>query len=216
MAVEGGDGGFVETSSKDEIQFGNNAMVAAGAPAGVAGEWLLDPFDLLIEDTVGDANADTTPPVFTPTGTPSSIATATIEGVLDGGTDLTITTVGSGGAEAGNITIRDPIDTTTGALQTLTFEAEGDIISDNPDADTGGTITDTGSGLNVIMQAQQNITLGFGIITNGGAVTLAADHDFGGGEDPASVPTAPAPSPSTAVLPQAAALLIFPWAPVNC
>ena len=51
----GGDGGFVETSSRGQLSFTGN--VNAGAPRGTAGTLLLDPQDLLISSACdGGAN----------------------------------------------------------------------------------------------------------------------------------------------------------------
>ena len=53
--LQGGDGGFVETSSRGQLSFTGN--VNAGAPRGTAGTLLLDPQDLLISSACdGGAN----------------------------------------------------------------------------------------------------------------------------------------------------------------
>jgi filamentous hemagglutinin family protein len=48
--VQGGNGGFVETSGKNNLTVGNTATVSTLAPLGQTGTWLLDPAILTIED----------------------------------------------------------------------------------------------------------------------------------------------------------------------
>ena len=73
--IEGGNGGFVETSSKMNLSiFG---FVDVGAPKGSGGAWLLDPADIEITgNVVQPANYSTllTSPPFEPTPTPSPVS----------------------------------------------------------------------------------------------------------------------------------------------
>ena len=48
--AQGGDGGFVETSSHGTVNF-SGAQVNTSAPNGVTGTWLVDPTDLVIDST---------------------------------------------------------------------------------------------------------------------------------------------------------------------
>jgi hypothetical protein len=50
----GGNGGFIETSSKGAVTVGNQLKVNTSAPKGNTGLWLLDPIDLVID--AGAAN----------------------------------------------------------------------------------------------------------------------------------------------------------------
>ena len=53
---EGGDGGFVETSSKQTLVV--TGTVSTAAPKGKAGQWLLDPEDVAIVDDSAEAEAE--------------------------------------------------------------------------------------------------------------------------------------------------------------
>ena len=55
---QGGNGGFIETSSKAVLGVRGNA--SAAAPRGRGGEWLLDPNDITI-NTTADANVAGSP-----------------------------------------------------------------------------------------------------------------------------------------------------------
>jgi filamentous hemagglutinin family protein len=98
--VEGGNGGFVETSGKQTLDV-RNARVDASAPKGKSGEWLLDPTDINIANT-------------------GTITPATIEAALDSGTNVTISTAVAG-ADAGDITLTNSINQTGGGTAALTL-----------------------------------------------------------------------------------------------
>ena len=46
--ASGGDGGFIETSSKGALNVGADAFVSFGAARGTPGAWLLDPTDVTL------------------------------------------------------------------------------------------------------------------------------------------------------------------------
>lgn len=133
-----GDGGIVETSGKQTLLMTGN--VNAGAINGNSGSWLLDPTNYTIDATAA-----------------ANIATS-----LNNGTNVTITTSGSG-ADAGDITVANAVSWTSG--NTLTMKADNDI-------DVNNTITSTGSG-NVVLRADSDAnssgTVSFG--TSGKVVT---------------------------------------------
>jgi len=111
----GGNGGLVETSGKQILNV-SGARVDASATQGLAGTWLLDPTDINIAN--GGTGA-VTAGVFDPPGN-STIAPATIQTALDGGTNVTITTsTGTGGN--GDITLTDSINQTGGGAASLTL-----------------------------------------------------------------------------------------------
>jgi len=127
---QGGDGGFIETSGKQQLSVSRAAD--ASAPRGKGGTWLLDPNSLTINATGPDTN------VLNPGGSPLSvsatgdnavIAAGTITTALDAGTNVTLST-SSGGTQAGDITVAAPIVTTAGTTSagaSLTLNAHNDI-----------------------------------------------------------------------------------------
>ena len=96
----GGNGGFIETSGGwlDAQPW----SVRTNAPVGLAGQWLLDPFDIVIANAGTEQNIGSGPN-FTSSAAPSLLRTGTIEASLDT-SDVTVTT-GSGGTGSGTITM---------------------------------------------------------------------------------------------------------------
>lgn len=158
----GGDGGFVETSGKQVLQA--SGLVDASAPQGKAGEWLLDPANV----TISNANASIAGnPNFIPTANAATIDAATINTVLDGGTNVTVTTGGDVFAGAGDITVSNAILTT--GTGNLTLSAYRNIIVND-------TITLAGGDL-LLRADNANNNVGYVSIaatlrTNGGDVTI--------------------------------------------
>ncbi len=158
----GGNGGAVETSSHNVLQaFG---QVDASAASGLAGSWLLDPFNVVIAGASPSGTAYAT--TFTPAAN-SVILASSISNSLMAGTDVTITT-GASGASAGDITVNAAITQTNfDVAPSLTLKAANNI-----------NITSTISGLlNVVLTADADesgtgsIDLGgvSQIVTNGGS-----------------------------------------------
>ena len=142
-AASGGIGGAVETS-------GAHLSVSGSVNAGPGGQWLVDPTDIVI------ANASA---LFTP---------AFIQSTLDNGTSMTMTTAPAG-ANIGNITISDPIATTSPTAGGLTLLADNNVA-------INASITLTGAGADLVVNAKNSIlfTNNNTLTTNGGDVTLAA------------------------------------------
>ncbi|MEC4895402.1 MAG: filamentous hemagglutinin N-terminal domain-containing protein, partial [Oscillatoria sp. PMC 1050.18] len=178
--VISGDGGFVEISGKEDLIF--DGSVDLSATNGDLGTLLLDPTDILIDDTGPETAgvAAALPDILTAdfNGTPITISSATLEGLPDTAEVI---------LEATNdITIGDITD------GILTFEATqgfGGDISFIADADNNGigdftmNIVDTieAAGRNITIEAGGNITVGT-IDTSsgfpGGAITLTAGGDI--------------------------------------
>jgi filamentous hemagglutinin family protein len=130
---EGGDGGFVETSGLKNFRISRTPDVTA--PRGLAGEWLIDPFNITIDNSLPDADTNLNnaifailSPNFDPTsfdgilrsvdesvgGGPSTnfVSAELIENALSAGTSVTLSTQAFGrdsGTDAGNITIETGI-----------------------------------------------------------------------------------------------------------
>jgi len=146
----GGDGGFVETSSHNQLDV-TGMQLDLRAPRGQGGNWLIDPWNVTI--TTGGTTSIDVPagPLFTPNATGANIDVATIEGQLNGGTSVTITTAAANGSglEAGDITLTPAITTTSATARNLTMIAAGTIT-------TTGAITSGGGVLNVSLRANDN------------------------------------------------------------
>ena len=134
-----GNGGLVETSS----HYGLNAQgtVDASAPHGTAGTWLLDPYDITIDNYGGTSSNITTTSPFKANGNSSQLDVGTLNTALTGGTTVRVFT-GSSGGQNGDITVNAPIIGTssgTGAAS-LYLEAAGSIFLNS-------TITAAGSSI---------------------------------------------------------------------
>jgi filamentous hemagglutinin family protein len=157
---QGGNGGFIETSSKDNLQA--MGFVDAGAAKGTAGLWLLDPLDVTI--SAATTGGSFTGGVFVPTADSATVSAATIVLTLDGGTDVQITT-GSTGSQPGNITVTDAVVTTLSANTSLTLSAANNIIVNN----VINLSSNTGAA-NVLLLADADAS-GTGTVTLNAAVT---------------------------------------------
>jgi len=168
----GGNGGFVETSSKENLQaFG---AVDAAAPGGRAGEWLLDPSNVTIAAAAtanGAFDGGSPANIFSTTANDAVANVATIVASLNAGTNVTINTT-PGGTQAGDIVVQDAITkTTTTGSPTLALNAAGSIQVNN--AIQGSA---NGRVLNVTLDAGGDIAFGgTGSITSrNGSVTMDA------------------------------------------
>jgi len=141
----GGNGGYIETSG-DYLDV-NGATINTLAPAGATGNWLLDPTNIWIADSLANAQAAGDPTNDTSASTFSggqfaasgnvtdsflNIGDASTAGTLENelaSTNVTVTTVNASGTGSGNITVVDPISSTS--TNTLTFHADNNINIDN-------------------------------------------------------------------------------------
>ncbi len=115
---QGGDGGLLETSGKAVLNV-QDAQVDASATQGIPGTWLLDPSDI---DIINSGTGSLSSGLFDPstTGTASQISPGQIEGALNTGTNVFITT-SSGSGGNGDITLRNSINQTGGGNAALTL-----------------------------------------------------------------------------------------------
>jgi len=183
----GGNGGFVETSGRNVDLRG--IRVDAGAPAGNAGLWLVDPFDITVAH--GDAAGTLPAQPFVPLAS-STVQDGDINAALNSGTNVTITT-GAPAANSftGSIYLDRGVDINLGtatstAPLTLRLEAQRDIQSLARDTQIRSTGTQP---LNVEFAAGLgpdggSIDYGGGILTNGGNVAMTA---LGGRFDPCTI-----------------------------
>jgi parallel beta-helix repeat protein len=202
--VNGGNGGFVETSGKEYLEaFGS---VDASAANGLAGEWLLDPRNLTVTNSTtlnistSGGNPNIITAINTNSGNTSYVTDNTIEASLNNGTSVTLRTGGQDDGD-GDITVDAQIDKTAGGIATLRLEAHDDIIINQNIVSTvgqlavqliaeafGGTLGDqyvqvnadiiTNGGAFLADGEFIQINTGAVITTNGGAVTLTAADDI--------------------------------------
>jgi filamentous hemagglutinin family protein len=137
-----GNGGLIETSSKEVLQLGNNLSVNAGSrsSSGKSGTWLLDPFDLII----------------------NSFAAQIISNVLNSSNvrvevnNLGCTAFGACTSNgSGNLTLANGanIEKTSGNKTSLTLVATGNIDI------FGNILSQAGASLDVFMEAGSQIHL---------------------------------------------------------
>jgi filamentous hemagglutinin family protein len=184
--AQGGNGGVIETSGHYLDTTG--ATILATAPKGQGGKWILDPEDLDIVSTSSGTPATQTPgspTVFTPSGADSTLVNTVIEGLLNSGVSVSITTVGSpASGEAGDINIDAAIAKTVATAglptPTLTLSAAGSIN----DAGFGITAAPAAGPLNIVMDANvgggASATHGVSLNTvtlqtNGGNLTIGSN-----------------------------------------
>lgn len=172
--AQGGNGGFVEVSGKKSLAF--NARVDTGAPFGLTGTLLLDPFSVTIVNTaatpIGGAS-------WLESSGASTLSWSSIDAQLQS-TNVTITTSDSGGA-GDNITFSaasGAMGASATATNTLVLNANDDIVV-YTGVDLKGALSATAGGNLVISSSSQPGGAGFRSvgqsITVGGAIQLQSD-----------------------------------------
>ncbi|MFA6015297.1 MAG: MBG domain-containing protein, partial [Gallionellaceae bacterium] len=115
--MNGGNGGRIETSGHWLETTG--AQGSAAAPQGKAGVWLFDPYNVTITSATANGSfSATSPDIWTPSATASTLLNTDIQTKLNAGTSVTVTTTGAG-SESGDITVNAPLTWSAGKL-TLT------------------------------------------------------------------------------------------------
>jgi mucin-19 len=195
--TSGGDGGFIETSGKNWLDV-IGANVSADAPAGNAGQWLLDPTNVTVSNSAtsgGLFNGGN----FTPSNiTNANIQASAITSALNSGVSVTINTT-SGGNGSGNVTFNAQVSKSAGAPATLTVNAVGNIIlnggaginqsvgggplsivlsATNGSVNTLPTsfLNTIGGSISITAGSAGNIVLGMPITTFGGDLSLTAPN----------------------------------------
>ncbi|WP_298621958.1 YDG domain-containing protein [uncultured Zoogloea sp.] len=156
--ANGGDGGFAEVSGKGVLDF--RGQVDLLASAGRAGTLLLDPYNLTIS-----SGADTIASGFDADGDDSVLNVATLQNALANG-NVTVTT-GSGGSQAGNITVASTLGWFSNYSLTLT-------AANNITVNSGVSMIAAGNG-NMILTATGGALSNAGTVrTYGGNLTVVA------------------------------------------
>jgi trimeric autotransporter adhesin len=180
--LNGGKGGFVETSSMDNLQAMGSVTVSS--LSGNRGMWLLDPYDVTIS-TAATAGGTPSPVVagstWVPNATGSNILNTQINTALNTGS-VTVTTSGAFN-ELGDITVLGAISSVGSAGGSLILLADGGITLNSSisigvanltlnaksgDIETNANITTTSGDV--------TFTTSFGgIATNGNITTTSGD-----------------------------------------
>ena len=178
-AARSGNGGYVETSGKIDLQM--SGLVNASAPNGISGTWLMDPEDVTI--STGSDSDESGNPNFVPGNSQATavINTSDIDTALNTGTNVTVSTSNNGqsGPNGGSITLAtsSPISATigtAGATGSLTLSSYNDI-SINSAITLGGTGVAGGAITLRADNAGNNsgyINVDGNITSNGGAITM--------------------------------------------
>jgi filamentous hemagglutinin family protein len=180
--AQGGNGGFVETSSAGVLSV--DGMVTTTAPLGTAGQWLLDPASLQIIGGSTDTNISGNPN-FTPDGTvaTSFLSVGTLDAALGAG-NVTVTTGGDAQANAGDISVNAAISASGGG--SLTLSSYHDILLNAGITLLGGNLTlhsdNAGNGAGTIVITQNITTNGGAITMGGGAGAISAGNGFATGD----------------------------------
>ena len=165
--ANGGDGGFVENSGKQWLDFA--ARVDTRAPFGRGGMLLLDPTDITISTNTTSGGTCFSAGCFTLTGNP---ATANLNvGDLVGALGITSVTVStySSGAGNGDINVNAPINYNSGNALTLSAVRDINVI--------GNSIANSGSGA-LNLNANRNISVQNAQVSTAGAMNVTATNNL--------------------------------------
>ncbi|MDD6383715.1 MAG: filamentous hemagglutinin N-terminal domain-containing protein, partial [Selenomonadaceae bacterium] len=164
------DGGLIETSG-DYLEISDKANIDAAGETGKAGEWLLDPLDVIISDTnPGGTKATDDDGTYNESQTADANKTSwvnskTVNTLLNNGTSVTVQAVDKNKAAA--ITVNSEILKSGGKDTSLTLQAQNNITVNK-------SIKSTSGKLNVNLHSD---TDGDGV----GAVLINADINTNGG-----------------------------------
>ncbi|MDB5481350.1 MAG: hypothetical protein JWO83_2403, partial [Caulobacteraceae bacterium] len=153
----GGRGGAAEVSSHFVLDY--TGFTNLTAPAGPSGTLLLDPHDLTISPSGTDSvnTTGTNPLTDTPAKSSSVLLASTLNSQLSGASVI-VSTVGSPGGQAGDITVAAPVAWST--ANSLTLDAAGSIA-------INATITGSAAASALSLVSAGTITQGLG-----GAITV--------------------------------------------
>ncbi|URR36520.1 CHAT domain-containing protein [Thermosynechococcus sp. HN-54] len=176
-----GDGGFVEVSGKQLLDF--QGTVDTTAPHGNTGTLLLDPTDIYIIDSINNFNITSSPPFEAASGfyPLSQLTIGTLLSALNS-TNVIITTASTANS-TGNIYVETPISSSS--TNSLTLQADNNIIIGYPISLQGslvlqaqGVIRNHPSFDNPIHISATNISANAPIQTNSANITLQASGNI--------------------------------------
>ncbi|ROH89103.1 filamentous hemagglutinin N-terminal domain-containing protein [Stagnimonas aquatica] len=169
-AGQGGDGGFVETSSHGLLTVTQVPQLSGAT----GGDWLIDPQDIDIVAGNGYGGISSSNP-FEANSDNAQLGVNLITSALSGGTSVTVSTGGSG-SQNGDIRLLTALDYNGTGHGTLTLDAAGGIFLNDKifDSSSGG------DSLNLNLNAGGNIVLGSTVdLGADGYANLSAYGDIG-------------------------------------
>ena len=174
------DGGLIETSG-DYLEIGDTVDIDAAGKTGKAGEWLLDPLEVIIAasrpsgsdpvtngDTNGSYNSSNTASGPASRNKTTWVDSDTVNNLLNGGTAVSVQATDAN--KVASITVNSAINKTQGKDTSLTLEAQRNVTVNAGIASSSGALnvnlhSDTdGDGLGAVL-------INADIATNGGAFT---------------------------------------------
>lgn len=174
------DGGLIETSG-DYLEIGDNVDIDAAGKTGKAGEWLLDPLEVIISetqpssseavtngDTDGSYNSSNTASGTASRNMTTWVNSDTVNNLLNGGTAVSVQATDAN--KVASITVNSAINKTSGGDTSLTLEAQRNVTVNAGIASSSGALnvnlhSDTdGDGLGAVL-------INADIATNGGNFT---------------------------------------------
>ncbi len=173
--ILGGNGGFVETSGKENLLVGKNATVNALSPIGQAGNWLLDPRNITIQ--TGGTDVPTLAQLSDNTDTLSDFVID--PAILEGAAANVILAASENINFNSNLNLLNPgVGLSASAGQDINVNASINTQNGNIDLQAGNTINITSAGLNtgnanIILSGANSINLTSSSVNGGsGQVTL--------------------------------------------
>jgi filamentous hemagglutinin family protein len=168
---QGGNGGFVETSGKSNLDF--HGVVDLRAPSGVAGTLLLDPSDITIQS--GPSSGDVTVPGSAPfditAANPTSIvSTNDLQNALGLGNVTVSTSSGASAPSGGTVTVAGPLAWSNS--NTLSLSAEQGIAVNAPITAASGTLRLTTSNGDITQSGGPITAAAVAAIASNGSVEL--------------------------------------------
>ncbi|WP_339068123.1 filamentous hemagglutinin N-terminal domain-containing protein [Teredinibacter turnerae] len=187
--VNSGNGGFIETSGLQGFEITSTPSAGVRNSLGLAGEWLIDPYNITISDDTGNVGPETGEDgdaVFLPTSSGAVINIGKLLDALQGvdaddyGSNVTIYTASDDLGEAGDILFQSNLVTTDqlSTARLLTLNADNDIyLNGYIDAQAGQGLNPS---LSLNFNAANNIVIGedADILTPGGTINFHADNDI--------------------------------------
>jgi filamentous hemagglutinin family protein len=169
----GGEGGFVETSSKGLLDF--EGWVDLRAPHGMSGTLLLDPSDIRIQfgDTSGGVTVPTTAPYTITSSQPSSfLSTQDLEAELLLG-NVTVSTSSSALAPlGGTISVISPV--TWANTNRLTLAADQSVIISAPITATLGSLVMTAANGSITQTSNNSVAPAISVAALAASAPLGA------------------------------------------